>query len=341
MIITATVIGLFILSHFVIKYWRERKKLATKIEIKSIRGEVLFTCNAKSLREAVITAVRAGVDLFGASLFNADLSGIDLPGADLSDTDLSDANLSNADLSWAKLSYAILSNANLSGANLSHVNFTGANLSHANLSNANLFRAIFSSASTLDEELSNAELSCSESPNAILSDANLSGADLSRADLSGVHLSCANLSHANLSQADLSGADLSQADLSGVDLTGANLSYAILWGTKNIPDLAAARTSIVPETGAFEAWKKCAHGVLVRLRIPAHAARSNATGRKCRASEAEVLEIIGADEARSYDDNFVYRVGETVKADKWNPDRWIECGDGIHFFLTRAEAEDD
>jgi hypothetical protein len=28
-----------------------------------------------------------------------------------------------------------------------------------------------------------------------------------------------------------------------------------------------------------------------------------------------------------------------VRCDKWNEDRWIECGGGIHFFLTRIEAE--
>jgi hypothetical protein len=266
-----------------------------KTEIKSTSGRTLFTCNAKSLRDAVIAAVKAGIDLSGVSLFSANLPRICVFSADLSGIDLSGVRLSGANLFGVNLS-----NANLSDANLVYANLTDVDLTNANLSSANL-----------------------------------SWADLSYANLSG-----ANLSYANLSHADLSGADLSCAELSDAVLTDANLSNAILHGAKNIPDLAAARTSIVPETGAFDGWKKCADGVLVRLRIPAHAARSNATGRKCRASEAEVLEIIGADEARSiYDDDFVYRVGKTIKADKWNPDRWIECGDGIHFFLTRAEAE--
>ena len=34
-----------------------------------------------------------------------------------------------------------------------------------------------------------------------------------------------------------------------------------------------------------------------------------------------------------------YKKGETVKCDKWNNNRWVECGGGIHFFITRYEAE--
>jgi uncharacterized protein YjbI with pentapeptide repeats len=286
-----------------------------KTEIKSTSGKTLFTCNAKTLRDAIIKAVKSGVDLSGMSLFSADLSGIDLSGVRLSGANLFGVNLSNANLSNANLS-----NVNLAYANLADADLTNANLSGVNLSWADLSSVILSSAN--------------------LSYANLSHANLSGANLFRVNLPGANLSNANLSHADLSGADLSCAELSDAVLTDANLSDAILHGAKNIPSLVAARTSIVPETGAFDGWKKCADGVLVHLRIPAHAARSNATSRKCRASEAEVLEIIGAKKAYSlHDGNFVYRVGKTVKADKWNPDRWTECGDGIHFFLTRAEAE--
>jgi uncharacterized protein YjbI with pentapeptide repeats len=286
-----------------------------KIQIKSIRGKVLFSTDAQNLRDAVIAAVKAGVNLSYA----------DLSRTKLSTANLSDANLSQADLSYANLSHTDLYHADLSGADLSNVRLGGANLFGVNLSNANL---------------SNAELACAKLSYAILSDANLSSANLSWADLSYAILSGINLTDANLSYVDLSRANLSRADLSRADLSDADLSNTILYSAKNIPAVAIARTSIVPETGAFDGWKKCANGILVHLRIPAHAARSNATGRKCRASEAKVLEIIGAKKAYSiHDNNFVYRAGKTVKADKWNPNRWAECGDGIHFFLTRAEAE--
>jgi hypothetical protein len=155
---------------------------------------------------------------------------------------------------------------------------------------------------------------------------------------SGANLSGAYLSGAYLSGANLSGANLSGADLSGADLSGANLSGAYLSGAKDA-DLAIARTRILPE-GALIGWKKCRDDVIVKLRIPEDAPRSHAFGRKCRAQFAEVVEIFGASEAKSqHDPKFTYRTGERVEALNWSDDWEKECDGGIHFFITRAEAE--
>jgi len=165
--------------------------------------------------------------------------------------------------------------------------------------------------------------------------ANLSGENLSRADLSG-----ANLSGANLSGANLSGADMSGANLSGACLSRANLSRAILSGAIGA-ELAKAQTEIVPREGEVVGWKKCAGGVLVKIRVPPDARRSNATGRKCRAEWVEVLEVVGAGHAVSGRDGKTrYEVGAVVRADGWGGDRFVECTNGIHFFLTKEEAED-
>ena len=203
--------------------------------------------------------------------------------------------------------------ANLSGANLSGADLSVANLSGANLSGANL------------------------------SGAYLSGADLSGADLSGANLSVAYLSGANLSGANLSGANLSGAYLSGADLSGANLSGADLSGARNIACPIAC-----PEEGEFIGFKKVQGGYIVKLKITEDAKRCSATGRKCRCSKAVVLSITNKDgsdsgltEAKSkHDAKFVYRVGETVEVKDFCEDRWKECSEGIHFFITRKEAED-
>jgi hypothetical protein len=166
----------------------------------------------------------------------------------------------------------------------------------------------------------------------------------SRADLSGANLSGANLSGANLSRANLYGADLYGANLSGANLSGANLSRANLYGAK-LPDgkngkLALARTRILPE-GDLIGWKKCYSGVVVKLKIPAAAKRSHAFGRKCRAEFVEVLEVIGAEVGISnHNNSTVYRVGETVRPDSFDENWQDECSNGIHFFITREEAED-
>ena len=150
----------------------------------------------------------------------------------------------------------------------------------------------------------------------------------------------ANLSGANLRGANLYGADLRSADLRSADLHGANLYGADLSGAKNVSNKLNAESSILPDSGPFVGWKKCQNGVIVRLAVPSKAKRSNATGRKCRAEYVKVLEVIGAEVGISqHDQKTEYRKGKIVRCDKWNEDRWVECGGGIHFFITRCEAE--
>jgi hypothetical protein len=217
-------------------------------------------------------------------------------------------NLSEADLSVANLSEADLSVANLRGADLSGANLRGADLRGADLSGANLSRA------------------------------NLSRADLSVANLSGADLSVANLRGADLREADLREADLREADLREADLRGANLSRADLSGA-NLSDtdlklLLSSRT-ITPE-GELIVWKQLRSG-LCRLLIPKEAARlGGLTGRKCRAEYAFVLDGAGAS---LHDPDFLYLEGKRVTPHSFCSDPLQECAGGIHFFLTREEAE--
>ena len=191
-----------------------------------------------------------------------------------------------------------------------------------------------------------------------LSDADLHGADLSyddlhSADLSYADLSDANLRHADLSDADLYGADLCGANLYGANLYGANLSDVNL-SDANCVKLSLAKISILPDEGDIIGWKKAwtdnempPTPVIVKLLIPADAQRSNATGRKCRASKARVLDLqdkqgnsLPSDTTAysSYDTDFTYKKGETVHVEDFDTNRWNECAPGIHFFITRIEA---
>ena len=250
------------------------------------------------------------------TVVNADLRGANLRGANLIGANLSDANLRGADLRGADLRDANLRDADLIDANLRRANLRGANLIGANLSGADLI-------------------------DANLRRANLINADLIDANLRRANLIDANLIGANLSDANLRGADLRDANLRGADLRGADLS-----GAKYIPDNVSATTSIVPD-GDLVVYKQLANDSIATLKIPKEAKRSNATGRKCRAEYAEVLAIQdkegGAMESGVswYDNSFVYRVGETVHPHEWCEDRWQECAGGIHFYLTRYEAENN
>ena len=154
-------------------------------------------------------------------------------------------------------------------------------------------------------------------------------ADRRGADLRGADLRHADLQHVNLQRADLRSADLQNADLCYADLRSANLDQ-----------LASDRLLIVPSVGSFVGWKSCRDRVIVKLLIPAEAKRSNATSRKCRASHVLVEEVFGSDVGVSmHDESVVYRPGHLVQCHEWEPDRWVECGGGIHFFITRSEAE--
>jgi uncharacterized protein YjbI with pentapeptide repeats len=215
------------------------------------------------------------------------------------------------------------------GTDLRDVSLRNANLYDADLRNANLYDADLRNANLRDANLRDADLRGADLRDADLCDANLRGADLRNA----------NLRDANLRDADLRGADLRDADLCDANLRGADLRGADLRGAK-IDDLQAAILSIVPEAGPFEGWKKCCGGVIVRLEILANARRSNATGRKCRAEQVRVIEVIGDVVGVSiYRSNIEYRAGEIVSCDRWEEDRWTECGGGIHFYITRIEAE--
>ena len=191
------------------------------------------------------------------------------------------------------------------------------------------------SADLRSADLSAADLRC----------ANLRDADLSDADLSAADLRCANLRDADLRGADLHGANLRSADLSAADLRGANLHGA------NLSELTVAQTSILPDEGDIIGWKKAitldGAPIIVKLLIPADAQRSNATGRKCRASTARVLDLqdkqgnsLPPDTTAysSYDPDFTYQKGETVHVEDFDTNRWDECAPGIHFFITRIEA---
>ena len=241
------------------------------------------------------------------------------------------ANLNCADLSGADLSGADLRGAYLIGACL-----IGADLSKANLCEANLCEADLSGA-----DLRGAELSWTYMSGANLGCANLGCANLYRAELSRAYLKGANLQEASLREAILCGTILCDANMLGANMLGAYLCETDMRGTKNAPYIPTA----CPDSGSFVGWKK-ANGLIVKLEILEDARRSSSTGRKCRCDKAKVLaieELDGSPSERTEvpsdkDKTFIYRVGEIVEESRFNADRFVECADGIHFFINRQEA---
>ena len=141
------------------------------MEIRTIEGTILYTCDCKTIADAITEAAKFDADLGGADLVGANLRGANLRGACLNGADLRGADLGDADLSGADLRGADLGGADLRVAYLRDADIRGA----------------------------------------CLGDANLSGADLGGACLGVAYLSGADLRGADLRGADLRGADLRDA----------------------------------------------------------------------------------------------------------------------------------
>jgi uncharacterized protein YjbI with pentapeptide repeats len=271
------------------------------------------------------------------------LEGVVPSAANLSEADLKEADLKGANLAGANLMGANLERANLKEANLMGVNLMGANLMGANLMGADLAWANLAWANLAEANLMGANLAGADLELANLAGANLMGADLKGANLAGADLELANLAGANLMGADLVEADLELANLAGANLMGADLVEADLVGADLVGVIVDEKTAgyhlVPPASGSFTAWKGCRDGVIVELMVPATALRSSATTNKCRAEFVEVIAVHGADYGVSiYDIECKYVPGSTVRCDFWDKDRWMECGRGIHFFMTREEA---
>ena len=140
-------------------------------------------------------------------------------------------------------------------------------------------------------------------------------------------------------RANLAGADLAGADLAGSNLARANLAGANIDGAQ-LPAFG------IPEFGPIRVWKALSDGLLAELEIPSNARMTaSLIGRKCRASMAIPLRIVDSAGAQhecgvaQHDGVTEYRIGIPVYPDRYCDDIRVECAPGIHFFLTRAEAE--
>jgi hypothetical protein len=127
-------------------------------------------------------------------------------------------------------------------------------------------------------------------------------------------------------------------------ITAIKKAHANLTGA-NLTDTTGL-FQIVPEIGAFEGFKRLADDIIAHLHIPPEAERVGGwVGRKCRAEYVETIALLGGDGAPRQEgfDRYTmqtsYVPGQVTRPDSWNNDPRLECTNGIHFFLTFAEAE--
>ena len=104
-------------------------------------------------------------------------------------------------------------------------------------------------------------------------------------------------------------------------------------------DIPLIRTIEPPEL----VYKKCVGGVIVVAKIPKDAQVRGSFGNKCRASKAEIVQILGnlCGEyvgISKYDLRTLYYAGDEVVIDNFDFSD-AECSTGFHFFCTKEEAE--
>ena len=106
-----------------------------------------------------------------------------------------------------------------------------------------------------------------------------------------------------------------------------------------------------PQKGSFTAFKQVVGKdgpLILEIEVPADAKRSSAAGNKCRCSKAKAIALYNPDGTPSKEttaksnnyNGFVYEVGKVAVPDSFDENRWEECSNGIHFFMSFEEARD-
>ncbi len=195
------------------------------------------------------------------------------------------------------------------------------------------------------EDLSHMDFTLSSFQNTKLNGVNFENSTVENALFDGCPMRGASFKNAKMVTASFRYCDMRECNIEGANLYGAVLEFARLDGIISNDDTKWFRLHC-PETGAFLAYKKCVNDRMVQLLVPADAKRTSATLPSCRCNKAKVLTIKSFDFKENFDEawslvdeNFVYKKGEWVEVKDFNENRWQDSTTGIHFWLTRAEAE--
>ena len=194
-------------------------------------------------------------------------------------------------------------------------------------------------------DLSNTDFTLSSFDGVTLNNVNFHDSSVENALFDGCSMHGANFENANMKTASFRFCDMSGCNIKGANLYGAVLENADLTNIQSDEATQWFRL-YCPETGAFLGYKKCVNDRMVQLLIPADALRTSATLPSCRCNKAKVLTIKSFDFKENYDEawslvdeNFEYKRGEWVEVKDFNEDRWMDSTTGIHFWMTREEAE--
>lgn len=165
---------------------------------------------------------------------------------------------------------------------------------------------------------------------------NISGSMIYKGSMSVVTFTCSRLYSTMFEGTDAELVQFNSCEMSNCKSFESNITFP----------------SHVPSNSSFIAWKKAIvtegrniKDIIIKLRIPEDAKRFCAN-HKCRADKVEVLgfETLGGEKLPDttvvnscWDKLFKYHIG-LIEAVSFNDNPQVECGGGIHFFLSRDDA---
>lgn len=222
--------------------------------------------------------------------------------------------------------------ADLTEANLSNIDFSGTDLRHINFFKATIDTSYFNRADIRFANFKETDLNFD-----CFNEANLYGADFSEARLYRIEFAGANLCKADFYGAYLDAGQFCKSKIYDTNFNNCNFSHSTLLEDANGKLTEYRRGKMLTED--IIGYKKCQDNVIVTLKIPRGAIVFSINGTKCRTNKAKVIAIDGAKKAISSFKHMSYYVGDEFTIYDFDCTYNNQCGEGIHFFLTREEAE--
>ena len=176
------------------------------LSIRHKDGSVIWSGSARSVRQAVLTAVRSGVSLQGADLRRLNLSRLDLSGADMRDACLDDTDMRGA----------VFKNARLDRANLNRIRAEGAAFDFASMCGAHGEDAIFTGSGLVFADMRHSVFYDTLFTGSAMASARLSGSMFYRCSFGECSLQNASVTDSVIVECDFSGANLSHRAFSSV-----------------------------------------------------------------------------------------------------------------------------
>lgn len=246
------------------------------------------------------------------------------------------------------LEFCLEGGLDYSGRSMTNIHVSHKEIKACSFFNSDLSNSCFCGVTFDNVDFSHSNLSGSEFIDCTFGKVLFCGADLTKALFHNCDLFLSDLSGANLSDSRLL-VSASDSKFSFANFHNANFYRSHFGMGVEFENIINTETSEyfnnIPQGVDLAGWKKCENGVIVKLLIPADAKRSIATTDKCRAEYVEVLDVygdlIGTTHWPFLANSYTHYVpGHYVwPINGFDDNRWNGCSSGIHFFLTRKEAE--